>query len=184
MRLSQEELTANIDDDFKAVVAKLQTTFNFMAAKLQQGAPRTPMARWRRAKRVASCRRTSRPTIYSCSARSFRSCCALIAGRPLGRPRAGRRRGRDQILRAGQGYRWRRHLRHPDERGPPAFRPQHPRLQHLRAYARRRADQARSAGDHAGAAIDRSLPHPRVVHGFPLLYVGLLRFIDSAGVSR
>ena len=37
MRLSQEELTANIDDDFKAVVAKLQTTFNFMAAKLQQG---------------------------------------------------------------------------------------------------------------------------------------------------
>ncbi len=37
MRLSPEELTSNIDDDFKAVVAKLQATFNFMAANLQKG---------------------------------------------------------------------------------------------------------------------------------------------------
>ena len=37
MRLSLEELTANIDDDFKAVVEKLQKTFNFMAANLQHG---------------------------------------------------------------------------------------------------------------------------------------------------
>lgn len=37
MRLSDEELTANIDDDFKAVVAKLQHTFNFMAANVQHG---------------------------------------------------------------------------------------------------------------------------------------------------
>jgi catalase len=37
LRLSREELTANIDDDFKAVVAKLQNTFNFMTAKLQKG---------------------------------------------------------------------------------------------------------------------------------------------------
>ena len=37
MRLSYEELTANIDDDFKAVVAKLQNTFDYMAAKIQNG---------------------------------------------------------------------------------------------------------------------------------------------------
>jgi catalase len=37
MRLSQEELTAGIDDDFKAVVAQLQKTFNFMAANTQHG---------------------------------------------------------------------------------------------------------------------------------------------------
>ena len=37
MRLSDEELRANIDDDFKAVVAKLQTTFNFMATNIQHG---------------------------------------------------------------------------------------------------------------------------------------------------
>lgn len=37
MRLSQQELTANIDDDFKEVVAKLQNTFNFMAKSLQHG---------------------------------------------------------------------------------------------------------------------------------------------------
>ena len=37
MRLSPEELTSNIDDDFKAVVAQLQATFNFMAANLQKG---------------------------------------------------------------------------------------------------------------------------------------------------
>jgi catalase len=37
MRLSNEELTTNIDDDFKAVVAKLQNTFNYMAASIQHG---------------------------------------------------------------------------------------------------------------------------------------------------
>jgi hypothetical protein len=37
MRLSQEELTANIDDDFKAVVAKLQNTFNLIAKSLPHG---------------------------------------------------------------------------------------------------------------------------------------------------
>jgi hypothetical protein len=37
MRLSMEELTANIDDDFKAVVAKLQQTFNYMARDVQHG---------------------------------------------------------------------------------------------------------------------------------------------------
>lgn len=33
MRLSHEELTASIDDDFKAVVARLQQTFNFLAGQ-------------------------------------------------------------------------------------------------------------------------------------------------------
>ncbi|WP_245460500.1 catalase [Rhizobium leguminosarum] len=37
MRLSPEELTAGINADFKAVLAKLQATFNFMAANLQHG---------------------------------------------------------------------------------------------------------------------------------------------------
>lgn len=37
MRLSYEELTANIDDDFKAVVDKLQHTFNYMAEQVQKG---------------------------------------------------------------------------------------------------------------------------------------------------
>src|SRR4051794_38268289 len=37
MRLSREELTANIDNDFKAVLAQLQHTFNLMAEKRQHG---------------------------------------------------------------------------------------------------------------------------------------------------
>src|SRR5947209_5232270 len=37
MRLSYEELTANIDDEFKAIVDRLQHTFDYMAEKLQKG---------------------------------------------------------------------------------------------------------------------------------------------------
>jgi catalase len=37
MRLSYEELTANIDDDFKMVIDKLQKTINYMAANMQRG---------------------------------------------------------------------------------------------------------------------------------------------------
>lgn len=37
LRLSERELAAPLDEDFKAVVARLQNTFNFMAAKTQMG---------------------------------------------------------------------------------------------------------------------------------------------------
>lgn len=39
MRLTPEELTASIDDDFKMVIDRPQKTFNFMAANTQRGRP-------------------------------------------------------------------------------------------------------------------------------------------------
>jgi len=91
MRLSLEELTANIDDDFKAVVEKLQRRSISWPQTCNMGAPHILMVRWRRGKARCYCsgglpgqRHIRARKVYPILLRP------LIAGRSRRRPRARR----------------------------------------------------------------------------------------------
>ncbi|MEI9806057.1 MAG: hypothetical protein WDN48_18875 [Pseudolabrys sp.] len=152
MRLTPEELTANIDDDFKMVIDKLQGTFNYMAARTQMG--RSTHTYGAVAKGEARCIVPSDFPENDCFVLGKRYSIVLRHSSPGGRAddRAARWRcGLDQVLRRRCFDRRRRLLRHSDECRPPAFRALDPRLQHLRAHARRRPRQAGAAGPDAGS---------------------------------